>query len=78
MSHATQFKDHGILQKYRLLRSDGRPVDPNAEYFVLRLDGGGKDLRHVEACRAAVREYARRIADHLPVLSAELLAKYPP
>jgi len=76
--HAEQFKNLGLLRKYIVLRADGTPTDPGAEYFILRLDGGGKDQRHIEACRVAVREYAKQIADHLPALSADLLAKYPP
>jgi hypothetical protein len=76
--HSDKFKDLGILNKYRVSRADGTPVDEGAEYFVLRLDAGGKDRRHVAACRAAVVEYANRVADHLPALSAELLDKYGP
>lgn len=53
------------------------PVDKNAEYFVLRLDEGGKDIEHIKACRIGVHAYADAIAHHLPQLSIDLKAKYP-
>jgi hypothetical protein len=28
----------GLYQKYNVTKTDGSPVDPNARYFVLRLD----------------------------------------
>lgn len=75
-NHADQFKNTGIINKYKITKADGSSVDPDAEYFVLRLDDKGKDPIHVKACRAAVQEYAKQIANHLPILSAELLTKY--
>lgn len=61
---------------YIIHKRDGSPVDPDAEYFVLRLDFNGDDLRHVEACRLAIRAYAMNISDHLPLLAKDLLDKY--
>lgn len=55
-----------------------REVDPTAEYFVMRLDAGGKDQKHIEACRIGVLAYANAIADHLPELSKDLIERYPP
>lgn len=52
------------------------PVDPKAEYFVLRLDYGGGDPIHIAACRKAILVYAKEIKNHLPVLSKELKEKY--
>lgn len=78
MSHADPFKSQGLINKYLVTRSDGRPIDEGAEYFVLRLDAGGKDPLHVAACRAAVLEYARQIRQHLPVLAEELTSRYSP
>lgn len=51
-------------------------VDENAEYFVMRLDYGGKDHVHIEACRMAVLVYAYAIKDHLPELSKDLIDRY--
>ena len=31
-------EEKGILPKYIIQKSNGEPVSPNAEYFVLRLD----------------------------------------
>jgi hypothetical protein len=51
-------------------------VDPNAEYFVLRLDSGGSDPKHIAACRKAVLAYAEAIKDHIPKLAADLIERY--
>lgn len=52
------------------------PVDPRAEYFVLRLDKDSKDKKHLEACRKAVLVYANEIKEHLPQLSKDLIERY--
>lgn len=69
-------KNSGLMHKYVILKGDGTPKDEGAEYFVLRLDDGGSDKRHIEACRDAIITYALRIQDHLPALARELLEKY--
>lgn len=43
-----------LYNKYRIEKADGSPVDPNADYFVLRLD---KDPHALVAARA----YAKSI-----------------
>lgn len=61
---------NGLHQRYRVLKTDGEPVDSDAIYFVLRLDGGGEDLTHLEACREAARKYCEYIftlADNHPL-----------
>lgn len=65
----------GYHLKYNVTKADGRPVDPNAEYFVLRLDEGG-DPVHVEACRVAILHYADCITPHIPDLANDLYDKY--
>lgn len=50
--------------------------DKGAEYFIMRLDEGGKDKKHIEACRKAVLYYASLIRDHLPELSKDLIKRY--
>lgn len=57
--------------KYIVVHGDGRPTDPNAHYFVLRLDGTSP---HNEASRAAIRAYADVIRDHNPQFATELRA----
>lgn len=53
------------------------PVDDNAEYFVMRLDEGGKDPEHIKACRIGVNAYADAIAHHIPELAKDLKERYP-
>lgn len=52
-------------------------VDDNAEYFVLRLDKNGSDLKHIIAGRAAIHTYANEIESHVPTLAKELRESYP-
>lgn len=54
-----------------------KPVDENAEYFVMRLDTGGSDLKHIEACRIGINAYADAIYPHLPELAIDLKTRYP-
>ena len=67
----------GLHQRYIVSKTDGESVDDFAEYFVLRLDEGGNDPKHIKACRKAVRKYAKEIKKHLPQLSQDLLERYP-
>lgn len=53
------------------------PTDPNAQYFVLRLDTGGSDPEHIKACRIAAHAYADAIQHHLPDLATDLKQQYP-
>lgn len=66
----------GLYQKYIISKANGNPVDENAEYFILRLDEGGNDKKHIEACRKAVLTYANEIKEHLPKLSEDLITRY--
>ena len=66
----------GLYQKYIISKTNGKPIDKNAEYFILRLDSGGNDKKHIEACRKAVLAYANEIKEHLPKLSEDLIARY--
>lgn len=52
-------------------------VDPAAQYFVLRLDEGGKNREHIKAGRIGVHAYADAIQHHLPQLAKDLKEKYP-
>ena len=66
----------GLHLRYIITKSNGKPVDPNAEYFVLRVDENGSDPKHIAACRVAVLKYAEEIKDHLPKLSQDLINRY--
>lgn len=62
---------NGIQKKYLISHTDGSPVDPDAFYWVLRIDSGG-DPKHVAACRAAWRVYADEIKEELPLLAEDI------
>lgn len=66
----------GLHQRYNISKSNGKPIDTNAEYFVLRVDLNGSDPKHIEACRKAVITYAENIKEHLPELSQDLINRY--
>lgn len=66
----------GLHQRYIVHKVNGK-TDLNAEYFVLRLDDGGSDPKHIEACRIAVNAYASAIEPHIPGLAKDLKKRYP-
>ena len=51
-------KPNGLHQRYCVTKANGDPVDPDAVYFVLRIDGKGDDFAHQKACIQAIRTYA--------------------
>jgi hypothetical protein len=53
-----------LYGKYNVTKTDGSPVDPNAQYFVLRIDTD-------EAARQALDTYAKWQPD--PVFREQLL-----
>lgn len=55
----------GLYSKYKVEKTDGSPIDDEAEYFVLRVD---KDPH----ARAAIRAYARSIKKDNPELAESL------
>lgn len=57
----TDATEEGLRQKYFIEKADGSTVDPNACYFVLRLDGEGE---HGQACRNAMLVYAEQCGNH--------------
>jgi hypothetical protein len=65
----------GLHDRYVVRKRYGT-TDPCAEYFVLRLDDGGKDPAHIAACRKAILTYAREIEPHIPKLAADLRSRY--
>lgn len=67
---------NGLHRRYIIQKASGEPVDPRAEYFVLRTDKYAGDQRHAAACRKALLTYADEIETFLPQLAAELRAKH--
>jgi len=68
----------GLDLRYVVSRADGKPTDPDAIYFVLRLDSGCKDKQHLLACRSALRAYIRETTwgdsetSHLETIGSDL------
>ena len=60
----------GLKMKYRIQKADGRAVDPQGIYFVLKLNSD--DQAHGLACRRAARCYAMNIHDSIPELAEDL------
>ena len=57
-----------LYGKYIVSKADGSPVDPDAFYFVLRLDTD-------PAARIAIVHYADAILESNPTLAKELMAR---
>lgn len=57
---------------------ESKSVDYGSEYFVMRLDTGGSDMIHINACRIGIQAYANAIEHHLPELAKDLRERYPP
>ena len=62
----------GLYNRYIVSKANGKPIDPEAKYFVMRYDADGKDAIHTRACRKAIMVYAMAISAHLPELSIDL------
>jgi hypothetical protein len=58
-------EQRGVYGKYKIEKADGSPVDPEAVYFVLRVDTDA-------AARTALRAYCRAIKDTNRQLAREL------
>lgn len=61
----------GLHQRYSVTPLVGEP-DPNAIYFVLRLDNMGDDPGHLAACRQAALAYCDAAPPHLAKMAQEL------
>jgi len=64
-----------LYQRYEVKKrhpeQDG-PDDPNAIYFVLRIDAHGKDPNHIRACQRAALKFAELVHDRRPELADDL------
>lgn len=76
LSLIEQEKPKGLYGKYIIQKSNGKPIDPEAEFFVLRLDPFG-EMNHIKACRKAVQVYANEIEPFIPELAKDLKERYP-
>lgn len=55
----------GLYSKYIVSKADGSPVDPKAQYFVLRIDTD-------KAARRGALEYSDAIERTMPELAADI------
>lgn len=58
----------GLYGKYKVEKTDSSQIDPNADYFVLRLDTDPH-------ARVATIEYAKSIMLENPQLASDLLCR---
>jgi hypothetical protein len=56
-----------LYRKYEIKKTNGEPVDQNAQYFVLRIDTD-------PAARAALLTYAEEISNEEPEFATQLRA----
>jgi len=57
--------EKGLYQKYKVEHADGSPIDPRAQYLVLRLDAG----EYLSACRAGAAAFAEAVEPQNPKLA---------
>jgi len=62
----------GLYQRYIVNKADGT-CEPDAKYFVLRLDLEGSDKEHAIACRKAAQAYVRNAPKHMHRVAEELV-----
>ncbi len=58
----------GLYQKYIIKKTNGKPLDPNFEAIVLRIDGG----QYLDACRAGAFAFAQAVKEHNLQLSEDI------
>jgi len=63
----------GLLNKYIIKKTNGKSIDPDAIYFVLRVDKKQKDKNHLQACIKALYAYANSIYAINPKLSKDII-----
>jgi len=64
-------KEKGLYQKYIVTKTSGKPLDPNFDCIVLRIDDG----RYVKACRAGVAAFAKAVRPLNQTLARDIRRK---
>lgn len=64
----SNYKDGGLDNKYTVTKTNGDPVDPNAVYFVLRLDKDPHALNAIETYMKSVAKDNKVLAEDLSKL----------
>lgn len=66
--------EQGLFQKYKIEKTDGSPVDPDAKYLVLRLDTDDAAIAAALAYIAHVWEFvAEELPDQVPPFVSDLM-----
>lgn len=68
----SNYKEGGYEKKYIITKSNGEPTNPNADYFILRLDKDPCARIALLAYANSVRNYNREFAEDLD----NILTKY--
>lgn len=58
----------GLYQKYIVTKTNGKPLDPEAEFIVLRIDGG----QYVDACRVGAAAFAEAVRPLNEILAHDI------
>ena len=66
----------GLNQRYHITRTDGTALDPSSEYFILRVDEGGRDKAHLTASRMGVLAYADSVYPDNPKMAKDIYERY--
>ncbi len=61
----SNYKRGGYEKKYIVKKTNGHPIDPKADYFVLRLDTDPHALKALETYYWSVRNDNRQLAEDL-------------
>ena len=61
----------GLYQKYIIKKTSGKPLYPNFEAIVLRIDGG----QYLDACRSGVAAFAEAVREHNPFLAEDIIER---
>ena len=68
----SNYKEGGYDRKYIIQKSSGKPIDPKAEYFVLRLDKDPHALKALSEYIDSVQLDNPRLAYDLIVLLSKM------
>ena len=61
----------GLYKKYTVTKPSGKPIDPSAQFIVLRIDDG----QYVDACRIGAAAFANAVRDRNPILADDIQRK---
>jgi hypothetical protein len=69
----SNYKNGGLDNKYIITKKNGNPVDPNAVYFVLRLDKDPHALNAIETYMKSVSKDNKELAEDLSKMISNII-----